>query len=456
MTRSPSSRGAASDETPVPVERIVEAGLCIGCGLCQSLAGPARIRMTMTPEGRERPAVLAPLDRATLGLVNRVCPGLTVTGPDPAEPVEGVRWDAVWGPALRIAKGHAADPEVRFRASAGGGLSALAMHLLETRRVDFILHVAASKDRPMRTERHLSFDRAQVMEGAGSRYGPAAPLVDLAQLLDRGRPFAFIGKPCDAAALRNLATHDPRVDRLVRFILVFVCGGASEFGKSLDLARRFGLDEDDVALLRYRGMGNPGPTRIETRDGRAFEVSYNDLWEDEGKWLLQFRCKICADAIGELADIAVSDVWPGGGPTGEDAGFNAFIARTARGKALLDEAEGAGAIELIEELDFRDLDRVQPHQVRKKQALASRLAAMRDSGTLTPSFTRLRLDAAAATTSKEAQRDNYTGMRDRLARGDNREPAVAPGAPGAANGAPARPERSSRNSRKRVDVSKGC
>ena len=53
-----------------------------------------------------------------------------------------------------------------------------------------------------------------------------------------------------------------------------------------------------------------------------------DLWEDEGKWRLQFRCKICADAIGELADIAVCDAWPGGGPTGEDEGFNGFIART--------------------------------------------------------------------------------------------------------------------------------
>ena len=63
-------------------------------------------------------------------------------------------------------------------------------------------------------------------------------------------------------------------------------------------------------MLRYRGMGNPGMTRIEAKDGRVFELTYNDLWEDESKWMLQFRCKICPDAIGELADIAVSDVGP--------------------------------------------------------------------------------------------------------------------------------------------------
>ena len=406
------------------LDEIVQAGLCIGCGLCESLAGPGRVRIVMTPEGRERPAVHAPLDDAALRLINAVCPGLKVEGPDPAASAEDTRWDAVWGPATRIAKGHAADPAIRFQASAGGGLSALAIYLLESGRVDFILHVAPSAEQPMRTKRHLSFDRFQVMAAAGSRYGPAAPLVDFAQLLERGRPFAFIGKPCDVAALRNLARHDPRVDRLVPYVLAFVCGGASQFAKTRDLIRGFGLEEEDISLLRYRGMGNPGLTRVEARDGRAFAVTYNELWQDEGKWMLQFRCKICADAIGELADIAVSDVWPNGEPSGEDAGFNGFIARTPKGRALLEDAERAGALVLVEELEFRDLDVVQPHQVRKKQALAARLAAMRDAGAVTPSFTRLRLDAAAATSDAEARQASYAGMRERLKSGDNRESAA--------------------------------
>jgi coenzyme F420 hydrogenase subunit beta len=416
------SVGARVDHDPIPVERIVESGLCIGCGLCESIAGQRRIRLMMTPEGRERPAVLEPLDRETLALINAVCPGMRVEGPDPKATDARAQWDAIWGPAIRIAKGYAGDPQVRFQGSAGGGLSALAIYLLEKSEVDFILHVAASREKPMRSERHLSFDRAQVLAGAGSRYGPAAPLTDFVSLLEHGRPFAVIAKPCDLAAIRNLANEDPRVDRLVRYHLGFVCGGASVFAKSLELVRSFGLEEDDVAMLRYRGMGNPGKTRVEAKDGRAFEVTYNDLWEDESKWMLQFRCKICPDAIGELADIAVSDVWPGGGPTGEDAGFNGFIARTPRGLALLEEAERAGALVLLEDWDFRDLDRVQPHQVTKKQAITARLNAMRDADVLTPSFRQLRLEAAAATSTEEDRRANYLGMQDRLKRGDNQEP----------------------------------
>ena len=51
-----------------------------------------------------------------------------------------------------------------------------------------------------------------MLEGAGSRYGPAATLVDFGDILDRGEPFALNAKPCDITAVRNLARLDPRVD----------------------------------------------------------------------------------------------------------------------------------------------------------------------------------------------------------------------------------------------------
>jgi coenzyme F420 hydrogenase subunit beta len=168
---------------------------------------------------------------------------------------------------------------------------------------------------------------------------------------------------------------------------------------------------------------------VVSRDGRNFTITYSELWRDENKWMLQFRCKICADAIGELADIAVSDVWPNGEPKGENEGFNGFIARTQKGRALLEDAERAGAVVLIEELGFRDLDVVQPHQVSKKQAISARLAAMRDAGAVVPSYTGLRLEAAAATTGAEARQASYAGMYDRLKRGDNRESPATPTEP---------------------------
>jgi len=86
--------------------------------------------------------------------------------------------------------------------------------------------------------------------------------------------------------------------------------------------------------------------------------------------------------------------------------------------------ERAGFLTLTEEFDFADLDDVQPHQAVKKQAITSRLAAMHEAGAMTPSFTRLRLEAAAATTDEATRQANRAGMRTRLEAEDNREPAV--------------------------------
>jgi coenzyme F420 hydrogenase subunit beta len=395
------------------LEEIVRNGLCIGCGLCQSIGGAARVQLAMTESGRERPIAVAPLDQETLRLINDVCPGTRIEGAEPARLPADVRTDPVWGPWRRMAIGYAGDPEIRHRGSTGGVLTALGQYLLGVGEVDFILHVAASREAPMRSSRQISFDAAQVLEGTGSRYGPAAPLVDFLEILDRNRPFAFIGKPCDVNAVRNLARHDARVDRLMRYALTFVCGGASDLGKSEDVLQGFGLTEEELTLFRYRGFGNPGPTRLETRDGRVFETTYQEMWADEAGWRIQPRCKICPDAIGEGADIAASDVWPGGGPTGEDEGFNGILVRSEVGRRLFEAALRDGAIAIDREIGPRDMDVFQPHQVRKKKAVWARLAGMRAAGMATPAVTGLRIEDLARANSLA---ENLTEARGSLRR----------------------------------------
>jgi coenzyme F420 hydrogenase subunit beta len=311
---------------------------------------------------------------------------------------------------------------VRFHASSSGALSALALYLLKTGQVSFILHVAASREQPVRSNRQLSFDAVQVMEASGSRYGPTTPLIDFRSVLDRNQPFAFIGKACDISAIRNYAKFDARVDQLLKFTLNFYCGGVSEFGKTMDYVRKVGLSETDVAHLRYRGDGCPGPMIIRSKAGNEYSFSYNEMWEDENRWQLQFRCKICPDSLGDLADVTVADVWPGGKPDTEGLGFNGFIARTMRGLRLLESAIRDDAIRITEELDYAGLELAQGSHMLKKQALTSRLAAMRDEGVPVPTFLNLRLDEAAAMTDEPTRQANYEGMRERLQRGDNREP----------------------------------
>ncbi len=407
------------------LEAIVAQGLCIGCGLCKSLAGPGNVEMVMNKEGGERPVVTGTVDAPTLWLINTVCPGLHVDGYVHETSVEAAEdppeLHPIWGPTRLMFTGHASDPYVRHHASSSGALSALSIYMLETGSVDFIAHVAASKAQPVRSVDHLSFDAVQVIEGAGSRYGPAAPLVNFKRVLDRGRPFAFVGKACDISAIRNYAKFDPRVDELLKYTLNFFCGGVSEFGKTMDYVRKVGLVEDDISHLRYRGDGCPGPMVMKSHGGESFEFSYNEMWEDEARWQLMFRCKICPDSIGDLADITVADVWPGGRPDTDGAGFNGFIARTKRGLDLLEGAVRDNAVTISHTLGYDGLEQTQGSHMYKKQAITSRLAAMRDRGLIVPEFLSLRLDQAAAALTEAERQANYDGMTDRLKAGDNVE-----------------------------------
>ncbi len=148
-------------ERPVPLElsAIVEAGLCIGCGLCRSVAGDDRGGIVMTPEGRERPVAIQPLDESTLLRINEVGPGTEIGGADGGRLAGRTPIDPIRRPAARVLLGHAGDPNVRYRAASGRVLTALGQYLLNRGDAEAVLHVAASRERRLRSQRRLSSTR---------------------------------------------------------------------------------------------------------------------------------------------------------------------------------------------------------------------------------------------------------------------------------------------------------
>ena len=385
------------------IETIVERGLCAGCGLCASIAGEHRVQMQMAGSSYLRPRVREALDPPTLSKILDVCPGVVVRANEPATVGPDSKESLMWGPWTMVHRAHAADPQVRFHAAAGGVLSALAIYLLESKQVDFVMHVRADPQAPMRTIVQMSRSRDEVLAGATSRYGPSAPLEQVMSALDRGQRFCFVCKPCDVAALRNLARHDPRVDEQVACMLTIFCGGVPTLETARKIARRFNLEEAEVAEFRFRGDGWPGMTHIESHHGRAFDMTYDEVWFDENmpwEYDIQFRCKLCADAIGELADVSAPDAWhivDGQSIHHEADGWNLAIARTARGARLVEAAAAAGALVLapfdIEELDVMHQD----HVTRKTMNLARSvgLAALGEPTTRYESMRRWRLALAS-------------------------------------------------------------
>lgn len=409
------------------LETIVAGGLCAGCGLCESIAGRDRVEMRITSAGQIRPHVKAKPDEAAMERILAVCPGITVTGPDPAQAGPRGTMHDVWGPIRTLHRGWSGDEGQRFRSAAGGAMTELGCYLLETKQVDAVVHVRASEDEPMLTDAVVSTTVEGVRTGAQSRYGPAAPLRHVMALVDQGLRIAVLAKPCDIGAMRNLMRTNPRAEAQVRFLITLFCGGVPTVHTARRIAAFQGAAEDEVKVFRWRGNGWPGPTHVETKDGRTLDMTYDDVWFcTDVPWTydIQFRCKICPDAIGELADVACPDGWvmEDGKPIHREAdGVNVLVARTERGERLVAEAVAAGALH-AEPFTLAELDAMHGDHRPRKTEWPSRVRALAIEGEPAPRFERFRAEAMTALAGREGAQEAEDGTRRRIREGAHREP----------------------------------
>ncbi len=394
---------------------IVKNGLCIGCGLCQSITGKDYIEILMSSKGRLEPKELKKIPSETFNKILNVCPGVIVEGLPKEQVDTKAKHDLVWGYYLSLYYAWSTDDKIRFESSTGGLLNGLSLYLLESKKVKFILHTVADSDKPMRSVSKLSYNKEELLNSEScSRYGPASPLDKFHEALNLNQTFAFVGKPCDIGAIRQLSKTDERVNRLCKYLLTLVCGGSTEFTKSQDFIESFKVKEEELSIFRYRGFGNPGRMYIKTKDGKEFDREYNSFWGEESTWRVHFRCKTCPDAIGESADIAALDAWRGGSPKGEDEGYNAAIVRTQRGCDLLNDAIQSGYIIKGEQLTIDDINDFQPHQVNKKRAVHARHLGMKKSNLPTLNTKGLRIEELYKKNDKEFNLKEEEGISARV------------------------------------------
>jgi len=394
---------------------IVNNGLCIGCGLCQSITGKDKIVISMSDKGRLEPKEIGKISPEVFQKILNVCPGTIVEGLPEKEVAPKSKHNLVWGYYLSLCYSWSTDKKIRFESSTGGLLNGLSLYLLESKKVKFILHTVTDPKKPMRSISKLSYNKDELLNsGSCSRYGPASPLDKFHDALDLNQPFAFIGKPCDISAIRQLSKTDERVNKLCKYLLTLVCGGSTEFTKSQDFIESFKVKEQELSIFRYRGFGNPGKMYIKTKDGREHDREYNSFWGEESTWRVHFRCKICPDAIGESSDVAALDTWRGGSPKGEDEGFNAAIIRTKKGLELMNDASKAGFIHIGDELKIEDIDDFQPHQVNKKKAVYARHLGMTKNDMPTINTKGLRIKELYKLNSVDFNKKEELGVSKRL------------------------------------------
>lgn len=371
---------------------VVDWRLCLGCGACAYICPDRRVNLLDFEAEGIRP-VVAGADCGQCRDCLDVCPGVRsdysvvanevarMSNRAAAAVVPGV--DAAfikeWGPVTGIWEGHAADEEIRFKGSSGGALTALAAYCLEVLGMHGVLHIAQDEKDPLRNRTQLSRTRAELLAAAGSRYAPASVGNGLGLVEQAPSPCVIIGKPSEIAAVENARRMRPQLDARVGVTLSFFCAETPATRGTAELARQMGVPPTELGRLRYRGHGWPGHfaphRRGETRP--AGQMTYRESWS----FLQAYRpwaTHQWPDGAGELADISCGDPWYEE-PDGKNPGSSLIVARTARGRTIVEGAMRAGHLRLTPAESWK-VARSQLNLLEKKGAVWGRRLAARSLG----------------------------------------------------------------------------
>lgn len=370
------------------ISKILKNNICAGCGLCQSIYGKDKISVEINNEGFYRPIIKQNLNKEENKLLTKVCPAIVEKKNKTVSPKK----DVIWGEMFSCFVGSSSDDEIRNEASSGGGISALLNYLLTTQKVTAVIHIGASKNIPYLNEVKISTTREEILENANSRYAPSAPLQNILENIKQYDSYAFVGKPCDVAALRQYSNHNDEIKEKIKYYISFFCAGVPSLKATTDIISAMDLNVDDITSVSYRKDGWPGFFKIIDKTNRIYKLSYSLTWMNLLGPRVQFRCKVCADGIGHFADIVCADAWEdfnkSGFPTFKNApGKSLIISRTKIGEKIVQEALQQNVLTFYNNIsNYREIDKMQPGQFFKKVYFLPRYLGLKIINRTAPMF----------------------------------------------------------------------
>jgi len=328
--------------------RVLKAGLCCSCGGCMGLC-PYFIVM------QERVALIEPCGLAE-GRCYEVCPRSSVDLEALNRAVFGKgRADYVLGENRGVLMSRSNDKGLRQKGQYGATVSQLVIHGLETGAIDGAIMAGKSKRYGLLPEPVLVRSRDQVVAGAGSKYTSCPTLKILDESLRQCDKLAVVGRPCQVTALRKRIRCEPELSEKVALVIGLFCMWSLDYRKlaahlsrEIDLA---GAQKVDVPYNRFVVVCEDGPRELDFEPIRQMRNP---------------TCDLCFDFTSEFADLSV-------GSTEYKDDWNTLIPRTDAGRAAVDNAREAGALE-VEPLPADRVELLKQASVGKKKRVLEALA----------------------------------------------------------------------------------
>jgi coenzyme F420 hydrogenase subunit beta len=323
--------------------------VCTGCGTCAGICPTGAIKMAV------KDAIYVPTvfedECNNCGICTASCPQSHSGEEQPDSAVRKEDTSALLGAFSETYLAYARDHAVRYGAASGGVVTALLIYALEKGIITGALVTRMKKDLPLEPEPFIARTREEVVEASTSKYCPVPANVGLKEILSSsdGEKFAVVGSPCHIRGIRAAEKTNKKLnDKIVLHFGLF-CSHTHNFQGTQFLLNSFGLREDEVARVFYRGFGWPGKTKIALKDGTERVLDHGS-----GDWGFLYNsffftppyCLYCNDLTAERADISFGDPWIPEITAQERTGKSVVIARNRQASRLLERRDLNENVEL--------------------------------------------------------------------------------------------------------------
>jgi coenzyme F420 hydrogenase subunit beta len=326
------------------IQEVQKPGLCHRCGGCVTFCtainyGALKIDADGKPCYDEIEKCIE------CGLCHAICPEI-------AELEEEIKRRAGWGePIGRVIETSVArttDAAILSRATDGGVVTALLLHLFDRGRIDGA--IVARQVGPFQRAPFLATSRQEIIAAAGfffdtshgmhqfsEQYMTYSTIEEFDPMVKKGlKRVALVGTPCQINSVRRMQAMELVPSDAIKLCLGLFCSGNFVFG---DSQRAFLAETGGFAWEAVRKVNIKETLMLHLASGEIKSISLDDLFS-----IRRFACQFCADYSNELADLSFGGI-------GAPEGWTTVIARTPLGRASLADTKSAG---IIEEYNYKE------------------------------------------------------------------------------------------------------
>jgi coenzyme F420 hydrogenase subunit beta len=316
------------------IEEVQKTGLCHHCGGCVTFCtainyGALELNESGMPQYADRAKCIE------CGLCYSICPEIDEMQEETRK-VAG--WEPPMGRVLDTTVARAVDPAIRAKATDGGVVTALLVHLFDRGHIDGA--IVTKQVGPFERDPFLATSRQEIIEAAGfyidsshgmkhfghdySTYSPSVQ--EFRPMLQKGlRRVAFVGTPCQIKALRKMEAIGIVPTDSIRYSLGLFCSGNFQFDakERSQLETLGGFKWTEVQKVNLRDQ-----LIVRLNSGAQKTIPLDKL-----DFMKRYACHYCPDYAAEYADIAF-------GGLGAEEGWTTVITRSPVGRAILADARG--------------------------------------------------------------------------------------------------------------------